>query len=600
MPFVFVLTMVGLLGLLGFSSYRNVQTLQQRMKKSLSSTAELVIQSLEAGVRAGMVSPVWDVQDVQQNLLEISQVPGVSFLAITDAKGTVLFHSDVKQVGKPLRDFAAITKGAAALLGPPSHPDLFIRNARFAPLKDVQDWDTLKGRLLLQRWFAWAQRFQAANISLESLGDLHIVVGLHMDDYLIARSEEIQRAIFHTITVFLVAGIGIWVIFFYYGTQTTRRAYSDLRRTTDIILQNLPTGLMLLDKQGLATYLNPEAQRILDVSQSEAEERSIDELLPQVAPGAAQVLDGSLPQAEIEVEIRRGDDSRRDDGSLIAAATVARLLDSEGEQIGASINLKDLTSIRKLERQIQRSDRLISLGRFAAGIAHELRNPLSSIRGLAQYLAERHKDDPSEAECFQIINTEIVRLNRKLSELVSFARHEPPAQELIDPAEVLKHAIRLIEPDLRMAKVRFEVQVPTSLGHIQGNADRLHQAFLNILLNAIDAAGESGSVSLAAKSKDGQFVAEIADSGPGITPDEYERIFEPFYTTKTGGLGLGLSITHGIVSDHHGTIEIRSAKGKGTTMILSFPLAKDSDLGMGSTSEVMTKVMDYNTPDYII
>lgn len=600
MPIAVALALIGLLGLLVFSSYRNVQTLQRRMKSSLSSKADLVIQSLEAGVRAGMVSPVWDVQDVQQNLLEIAQVPDVTLLAITDAKGNVLFHNDVKQVGKPLKNFAEISTNSGSQLGPPSHPDLFIRIDRFAPLKDVQDWDTLKGRLLLQRWFAWAQRFQAADISLDSLGDLHIVVGLKMDDYLVARTEEIHRAILHTVTLFVAGGVGIWLVFFYYGTQTTRRAYRDLRRTTDIILQNLPTGLMLLDKDGFATYLNPEAQRILGVSQPNAEQKRLDELLPQVSGNAAKVLNGSLAQSDMEVELGRSGTNSTEDGPLVIFATVARLIDSEGKQIGASVNLKDLTSIRKLERQIQRSDRLISLGRFAAGIAHELRNPLSSIRGLAQYLAERHKNDPAEAECFQIINTEIVRLNRKLSELVSFARHEPPAQALIDPAEVLKHAIRLIESDLRMAKVRFEAQVPSNLGLIQGNADRLHQAFLNILLNAIDAAGENGWVRMAAESKDGHFVAEIADSGPGIAPEDYERIFEPFYTTKTSGLGLGLSITHGIVSDHHGTIEIRSSIGKGTSIRLALPTVEDSTPEAGLPIELTHEVMDHTAPDYSI
>jgi two-component system sensor histidine kinase HydH len=206
-----------------------------------------------------------------------------------------------------------------------------------------------------------------------------------------------------------------------------------------------------------------------------------------------------LPQRENELDltVKIKNEPRR------IAATLSPLLNANSNCIGAALIFRDITQLRRLEGQIRRDESLVALGRFAAGVAHEIRNPLSSIRGLAQFLAAKHKDDSGDVESFRIIDEEVARLNRKLTELLCFARHEPPAHDQVDATAVLRRVATLIEPDVQAANIRFEKNIPSEKISVLGNSDRLQQAFLNVLLNAIEAAGEGGVVSLSASACNG-------------------------------------------------------------------------------------------------
>jgi two-component system sensor histidine kinase HydH len=268
-----------------------------------------------------------------------------------------------------------------------------------------------------------------------------------------------------------------------------------------------------------------------------------------------------------------------------AAATpvsisAAKLTDSEGGQSGYLFILRDLGEVRRLQQQLKLNERLSALGNLAAGIAHEIRNPLSSIKGYATYLTEKVKEDKMAHATGMILIQETDRLNRVVSDLLSVAR---PVDLHLQPAsieELLRQAIRLVTPEAEEKKVAVTLALPAVSAradrHILIDADRLTQALLNLLVNAVQATDAGGTVRLALENvrPDGgeeALAVSVSDDGRGIAPRDMANLFTPYFTTKASGTGLGLAITQQIIAQHGGEITVRSKPGEGATFTILLP-----------------------------
>ncbi|MEQ6281035.1 two-component system sensor histidine kinase ZraS [Kluyvera huaxiensis] len=230
-------------------------------------------------------------------------------------------------------------------------------------------------------------------------------------------------------------------------------------------------------------------------------------------------------------------------------------------------------SRKLLQEATHRKEKLMALGHLAAGVAHEIRNPLSSIKGLAKYFAERTPPGGEAYELAQVMAKEADRLNRVVSELLELVRPAHLKWQPVDLNEVIGHSLQLVSQDASGRDITLQFTAQPSLCRIQADPDRLNQVLLNLYLNAIQAIGREGIITVAvAECGDGRIKLSVADSGKGMTAEQLQAIFTPYFTTKADGTGLGLAVVQNIVEQHGGTIHVESMPGKGAVFTLYLPV----------------------------
>jgi signal transduction histidine kinase len=234
---------------------------------------------------------------------------------------------------------------------------------------------------------------------------------------------------------------------------------------------------------------------------------------------------------------------------------------------------KTTADLRKTEAQLIRSDKLAALGQLAAGIAHEIRNPLTSINILIHSMTEDLPSGDSHKEDLKVIEEEINRINEIVDQFLRFAKPARPLLEKADVLSVFEETLQLLRPQIEKQQIVIQKGFQ-ALPIIQMDREQMKQAILNLLLNAIQAMPGGGHLTLRSQnSKDGQWIhILIKDSGVGIPDEDMNRLFDPFFSTKERGIGLGLSIAHRIIDQHHGKIEVESAPGKGTLFTVWLPI----------------------------
>jgi signal transduction histidine kinase/putative methionine-R-sulfoxide reductase with GAF domain len=235
---------------------------------------------------------------------------------------------------------------------------------------------------------------------------------------------------------------------------------------------------------------------------------------------------------------------------------------------------KTTADLRKTEAQLIRSDKLAALGQLAAGIAHEIRNPLTSINILIHSMTENLPSGDSHKEDLEVIEEEINRINEIVDQFLRFAKPAPPLLEKADLLSVFEETLQLLRPQIEKRRIAVKKEFETLLPPILMDREQMKQVILNLLLNAIQAMPKGGNLKLKGKiSEDDEWIIlSFQDSGVGIPGEDLNKLFDPFFSTKEGGIGLGLSIAHRIIDQHHGKIEVESAPGKGTLFTVWLPI----------------------------
>ncbi len=346
------------------------------------------------------------------------------------------------------------------------------------------------------------------------------------------------------------------------------KALCDARSLTENILHSIADGVIAVDGQGRVTAINPAAERMVGKTGADAVGHPYQSLFKPGAHFASALLDtletgrehlGVVVECPLPAQ------------TLHVNASSSLLRDSHGHTIGAVAVLKDLTEQRRLSKQIMRADRLAALGELMAGVAHEIRNPLTSIRGFMQFLDTC--DDIAEWRGYApLIVKQVDSLNRIITELLEFGRSRPPYIRAVDLNELIREVTLLIG---RKANAQILLDPCAPLPVIEADGEALKQVILNLVINAIQAIPEGGfgTIRIATATGDGgDAVVTVTDDGVGIPPEDLEKIFDPFYSTKPTGTGLGLAMVHRIVDAHHGTITLSSAPGAGTTATLRLPI----------------------------
>jgi two-component system nitrogen regulation sensor histidine kinase GlnL len=337
--------------------------------------------------------------------------------------------------------------------------------------------------------------------------------------------------------------------------------------------------VIVLGPAGEVVRWNPAAEELLKVSASNALGRSFDQVLPQAQALAGLVrraLAAGRAHADFEAALLRPDGGR-----ITVSAVASILTGAGGEPRGAVLALRDVSRLRELEEKLQRSDRLAALGQMAAGMAHEVRNPLVGIRAAAQFLEGDSAFSAGLREYTGVIVREVDRLNAIVEDLLAFASPKPVQLAPCNLNQALEEALGLEATRLAAARVSVTRLYDPGLPPVLGDPPRLHQVFLNLLRNAAEAMPGGGALTVRTRFERlsarlggrSAAVAEVADTGPGIPPDRQAHLFNPFFTTKPRGTGLGLAISLRIVEDHGGAIEVEAGAGRGATFAVILPLA---------------------------
>jgi PAS domain S-box-containing protein len=352
----------------------------------------------------------------------------------------------------------------------------------------------------------------------------------------------------------------------------------------ETLLQNLTTGVIAADSEGRITVFNKEAEQITGLPWHNVLAHSIDDLPPALREVLRDTLASGDLQQDREIVLRSGADN------VIVRASSSIFHGEGGEMLGALMVLTDVTALKRLELQIRRSDRLASLGTLSAGMAHEIKNPLVSIKTFTQLLPERYQDSDFRETFSNLIGHEIDRIDSLVNQLLRFAR---PAKPLLKPMhvhEVLEKSLMLVGHRLYQQEIKVSRLWNADVDTIHADADQLEQVFLNFFLNAMDAMKHGGELTVATEifpanewvtafngsNGHSQEVLRVSvrDSGEGIREEDIAHVFDPFFTTKDYGTGLGLSVVHGIVQEHGGQIEVESRLAKGTTFHILLPLVR--------------------------
>ncbi|MGI8545237.1 MAG: two-component system sensor histidine kinase NtrB [Aridibacter sp.] len=363
--------------------------------------------------------------------------------------------------------------------------------------------------------------------------------------------------------------------------RETAASFTDLYVLHQKIVELIPSGLIVTDLAGKIHSFNQAAEDISGFKAADVIEQSIDKIfgdeIISVFELCVKNADGeNFPIKHFESVIRSVDIEKETEKQM-TACSIAPLIGKTGEIYGVLIAFQDITLIRAMEEKIRRSDRLAAVGRMAAGLAHEIRNPLGSMSSALQFLNEKTPPATTEASLMKVISDESDRLNRIITNFLSYAN---PAADIFtrdeiestDICETINDCLTLLRhsPEINNSHV-LEFEMPESPVRIKANETQVKQVFWNLSRNSIQAMPTGGKLSVKLKEfadKNVQIVFE--DTGRGISPDHLEHLFEPF-SSRTNGTGLGLSIVHKIVSDHGGQIDVKSNLGKGTKITVELP-----------------------------
>jgi len=334
----------------------------------------------------------------------------------------------------------------------------------------------------------------------------------------------------------------------------------------------MASGLVSINLDGRIISFNELAKDLLGFEPKGTKGIDLKSILDFQVAGIQQVMDHCVTITDKEIRYLKDRNE-----TIPLSISVSPIRDQDGGCSGAVLILRDLRKIKQLEDQVRRSEKLAAVGQLAAGLAHEIRNPLSSIRGFTQFLRHALKERPKEQEYAEIMIKEIDRINRVVTDLLSFASPKAAEAKPTDPNELVDHVIRLIEADARAknATIHYDILSGTSTPIL--DAYQITQALLNLLLNSLKFIEPGGTINIKAFWEDNgsRFVFQVEDNGPGIPKENLPKIFDPFFTTRETGTGLGLAIVYKIVENHQGEIDVESppsGKNRGCRFLLRIPI----------------------------
>ncbi len=479
-----------LLVLISISTYQMFHRQRLNAQDMVRRQGLGLLQALESGVHSGLLVHRGSPEAIRHYIMELGQIQDVAYLYILDAHGDITYHS-ASDGTHPAGPRPVWPNAGAAIqtrrIRDRSGTEIYEIAKRYGPSKDETADAHAPGRT--------------------------VVIGLKMTAFNAARRADLHHAFIMTV---IVLALGAGAIYFIYVIQNYHQVNRSLRQTQEYarqVVASLASGLLSIDLEGRVVTYNQPALKLLNIAPDRIGAIDLYNYLDFDAAGIADTLSNCRPNLDQEILYQNGNQP-----PLPLAISVAPMADDDRTCRGAVILVRDLSRIKALEAQMRRAERLAAVGELAAGVAHEIRNPLSSIKGFARFLQKNMAADAKKLEYTQVIIREVDRINAVVNDLLTLARPMTARWVRTDVAELLDHAVRLVQPDARANAIAVGTRIDPDIKPICADANHLTQALLNLLLNAVHAIGRQGVITVGAETGEhGQGCwIWVEDDGPGI------------------------------------------------------------------------------------
>jgi signal transduction histidine kinase len=519
------------------------------------------------------------------NMLQsvVAMWPFIYDASLVDVNGKALLHSNPTLVGKeipPRPDFLLVREARfpqqlRLIYGPQTLYDvtfpLQLNGAPFGTIHIGVSTVLLKRELTPRLEHAlffsitsiFASLLLSAGISNLALGPLK-KISRNLDSVTAGEAEalsgdESEHDEYGLVTL-KIANLGRQI-------RDSKEIFSALKDNVDQLMSNLQDGLMLFTRDFRVVLVSAPVEQFLGRPRRELLGHTAKEIFSRNSDLGTLVLDAferQRPLAQRELEAAGGH----------SIQVSLDFIQEKTTQIGALLIMRDTESVRRIGDEIEMSRRLSASGRITRGVAHEVKNPINAIVLHLQLLQNKlAQAEPDTRRHMDIIDNEIHRLDRVVQTLVDFTRPRDLHLEEIDLRNLLEDVVLLAAPDAEQHGVRIERRLPDRPLTIRADSDLMKQAFLNVVLNGVQAMAHGGMLTIAAHREGGLAVAEVTDRGPGIPGELHDKVFELYFTTKKDGSGIGLAHTYQVMQWHYGSVDFESAEGRGTTFRFRIPLA---------------------------
>lgn len=566
------------------------------MKEMLAKQGENISRFITGSTRMSIARAIQDgaftkgfvADSVQNGIDEAMQHPGIKSINVIDDNFKILASSEPDRIGlllpKKLQRLTEATRDRAVeqqhhqiIKTEDSDEKVFqyVKVKRFKREMFERDWG--HGRHSIRKIRGEDFERYRDKLSLPVNDELTILIELNMAPM----EQAVKRQLIQIVglsLVLLLVGIGGWLsintLQRLKGSQTRLKSVEAFRNQ---LVGSLPVGLLATDDRMRVQVVNDVACQLMDISETVVFGRDIRQVLPKeiwLRLENNQQQRGELIHFEYSYHDKEG-------GKRVYDVYSQKIFGDEMAEQGTIILLQDLTDKKNLEVDLQRSERFAALGKVAAGVAHELRNPLSSIKGLALLTRKKLVDDSQGQLNVDMMVKEVERLDRSIKELLEFARPEQLHLEPVKIAELVRDGVNIFSTDFSSGNIVVNVEEQDDDCLVKIDVDKIKQVFLNLFLNSIQAMKDGGELNIFIGKGESGVECVIKDNGCGIDQDILPKVFDPYFTTKNEGTGLGLALSAKIVEEHDGSLEIKSQLNKGTTVTLRLPAYLNGSSGGG-------------------
>ena len=590
---------IGLLSLIiVIFAANNIKRERGMLTDGLFRKGEAIIRFVEAGMRASMISGMMGsmmgvnipensgAAQTQRLIEQASESPDIHYIAVIDVSGKVMVHSDPEKVGTIIqRDFEILHKA--------DEGDTFhiigLQEASYKVFEVLGPFEPFRGRGGIQRWREQFKKqyplkpdqdsqidappdsFHLSPLGSESHPQF-ILVGLDMTELESTVQRYRYQMIFMSITLLLI-GLGGWIsLMAAQSYSISQEALNRVQAFTGLLISRLPVGIIATDQKGKVITFNSKAAAMTGKNVESVRNENPVDVLPHEVARFFTLQDERDEVTDRDVIITGSDNIQY---SLHLSSLP--VYNQYSVFMGRVLLMYDLSELKRLEKEVQRHDRLVALGKMAAGVAHEVRNPLSSIKGFATLLGSKFKEGSHEHEASGLLVQEAERLNRSITELLNYARPTALRKEPVNLGEMVDLSLKLISSDAKALAVNISLDVDPDLPVISVDKDKINQVLLNLYLNGLQAMEQSAvdkelRVSVHRDEGKDVLVIEVQDTGCGIPQNYLDQVLDPYFTTKADGTGLGLALAYKIIDEHKGSIRFTSKEGKGTTVSVTLPI----------------------------
>ena len=591
-PLLFAGILLILLPIFTFMTLDRFKRQEEFSTQRLLGRGISLIRTFEAGTRTGFFTMGWGAKRIQIMLFETSLQPEIIYMMITSKNGKILAHSDASMVGKSFEDMPIIEDINKNI--PLFDHRVRLQNEqtsvfevfkKFTPIsrklngRHMQRHSMLmhnnnKRELHLNRFDnngkGWCQPyFQSQDKNKPGTTQNYIFAGLSMEEAKIAKTRLLKQTIWSGFFFFIFGCAGFIALFAFQRYRSAQAYLTQIKAFSNNVIENMPSGLITMNLDHEITSMNRAAKNILGVDLSCFLPQLIELIKkPEFAKG--------IINQEITFVIEPDTFTDKISGkklykSIDLDMTTSIIKDSEDNITGFLFLFKDLTQEKKLTKRVETNKRLAAIGKLAAGVAHEIRNPLSSIKGFATYFGKQYKKTSSDRQTANIMVKEVERINKSITQLLEFAKPMNIDKKAVNINDLIEHSLKLVHHDIVQKKIKTNVDINLKTPIIYTDGQKMNQVLLNLYINAIQSMKENGKLEISVREKELEGLVEIRvkDNGIGMDKKIQDQIFDPYFTTRSTGTGLGLSIVHAIIENMRASISVQSTKGKGSCFIIN-------------------------------